>query len=355
MSQRKRRKRGLKTSSLVSKHGLQMTPDRALAIRVSRALNKKKVASPKAPQRLRPLPELTKQILVFNRDEFRHLMHGFVLLRMPDGELGVSSRKVVYPIRYSGEYLFIDVSIRGKPKTSCSVVSSTAIASERFPVTPSRPFQTLAKEHSDHADGAKLETLASKFPSAPEERTTKVSIKSSAMSYAERWIRQLKLSLNQTASEEIRNKALEQLAKIEEEVLAIGEEYFTWPSTEAQKGNGMLNSFDAPEDGILSFFGYQVGQSSQINSSTRYAILDRLFRIVLPPILPSSHLALWGLPQSRRRLQKMAETIAAFVRNAKRRQNPSYGRAIGDWEHDLQRLHDTLYVGRFDFVWPKTH
>ncbi|MCZ7468148.1 hypothetical protein M0412_08755 [Agrobacterium sp. O3.4] len=327
-----------------------------MAIRVSRALNKKNVPSPKAPQRLRPLPELTKQILVFNRDEFRHLMHGFVLLRMPDGELGVSSRKVVYPIRYSGEYLFIDVSIRGKPKTSCSVVSSTAIASERFPVTPSRPFQTLAKEHSDHADGAKLETLASKFPSAPDaKRTAKVSTKISAMSFAERWLRQLNLSLNQTASEEVRKKALEQLARIEEQLLALDGEYFKWPSTDALKGNGSLNSFDAPEDGVLSFFGYKVGQLSVLTPSMRYAILDRVFRIALPPVLPSPHMALWGTPNSLRRLHKLAETIAAFVRNAKRRQNPSYRRAIGEWEHDLQRLHDTLYVGRFDFSWPATH
>ncbi|NEJ39513.1 hypothetical protein [Rhizobium ruizarguesonis] len=335
---------------------MQMTPERALAIRVSRALNKKKVTSPKAAERLRPLPDLTKQILVFKQHEFHHIIHGFDLFRMPGGELGVSSRKVVFPIRYSGEYLFIDIAMRGKPKTSCSAVSPTALASERFPATSSLPLQSIAEKYSDHADGAQLGKLASKFPAQPQSQmTAEVSNKISAMSYAERWIRQLNLSLNLTASEEVRIKALAQLAKIEQELLALGEEYFKWPSTGAQKGNGTLNSFDAPEDGILSFFGYQVGQSSQITSSTRYAILDRVFRIVLPHILPGSHMALWGMPNSRRRLQKMAEAIAAFVRNAKRRQNPSYHRAIGDWEYDLQRLHDALYVGRFDFGWPETH
>ncbi|MGO8224445.1 hypothetical protein [Rhizobium ruizarguesonis] len=331
-----------------------MTSERALAIRVSRALNKKKVTSPKAAERLRPIPDLTKQILVFNQHEFHHIIHGFDLFRMPGGELGVSSRKVVYPIRYSGEYLFIDIAMRGRPKTSCSVVSPTALASERLPVTSSLPLQSIAEKYLDHADGAKLGKMASKFPAQPQTKRT-ADKKISAMSHAERWIRQLNLSLNLTASEEVRIKALAQLAKIEQELLAIGEEYFKWPSTGAQKGNGALNSFDAPEDGILSFFGYQVGQSSQITSSTRYAILDRVFRIVLPPILPGSHMALWGMPNSRRRLQKMAEAIAAFVRNAKRRQNPSYDRAIGDWEYDLQRLHDALYVGRFDFGWPETH
>ncbi|TBB32452.1 hypothetical protein [Rhizobium ruizarguesonis] len=327
-----------------------------MAIRVSRALNKKEVTSPKAAERLRPLPDLMKQILVFKQHEFHHLIHSFVLFTMPGGELGVSSRKVVYPIRYSGEYLFIDTTIRGKPKTSCSIVSPTAIASERFRVTSSFPLQSIADRYSDHADGAKLGKLASKFPAQPQfRRTAEVSKKIFAMSYAERWIRQLNLSLNPTANEEIGKKALAQLAKIEEELRAVSEGYFKWPSTEAPKGDGVLNSFDAPEDGILSFFGYQVGQSSRISSSTRYAILERVFRIVLPPILPGSHMALWGMPNSRRRLQKMAEAIAAFARNAKRRQTSSYDRAIGDWEHDLQGLHDTLYVGRFDFVWPETH
>ncbi|TAX54604.1 hypothetical protein [Rhizobium leguminosarum] len=350
MSQRKKRKRS--PSSSVIKHGLQMTPERALAIRVRRALNKKEVISPKAAERLRPLPDLTKQILVFQQHEFHHIIHGFDLFRMPGGELGVSSRRVVFPIRYSGEYLFINIAMPGKPKTSCSAVSPTAIASERLPATSSLPLQSIAEKYSDHADGTQLGKLASKFPAEPQ---TKMTAEVSNKSYAERWIRQLNLSLNLTASEVVRIKALAQLAKIEEELLAIGEEYFKWPSTGAQKGNGALNSFDAPEDGVLSFFGYQVGQSSQITSSTRYAILDRVFRIVLPPILPGSHMALWGMPNSRRRLQKMAEAIAAFVRNAKRRQNPSYDRAIGDWEYDLQRLHDALYVGRFDFGWPETH
>ena len=54
------------------------------------------------------------------------------------------------------------------------------------------------------------------------------------------------------------------------------------------------------------------------------------------------------------RLKKMAETIAALARNAKRRNNASLDQAIRDWEHDLSFLYHTYYVGHFGFGWPST-
>jgi len=52
------------------------------------------------------------------------------------------------------------------------------------------------------------------------------------------------------------------------------------------------------------------------------------------------------------RLQKMANSIASFIRMAKRRSLASLGPAIRDWTEDLEYLHDNYYVGRYDFVWP---
>ncbi|WP_156667084.1 hypothetical protein [Rhizobium bangladeshense] len=334
---------------------MQITPERALAIRVDRVL-KKKVTSPKASERLLPLPEMMKQILVFKQSEYQHLIRDFVLFRMPNNELGVSSRKMVYPVRHSGEYLFIDMSAGRTPKTNCSVVNTAALASERLRVLSSPSLQALADELSDHADGPKLRKIASEIRGHPVvERGGRARITSLGVKLAERWLRQLKLAENQTASEEVRKMALVQLAKIEQEMASLDIDHFKWPSSEALNGSGDLSSFDAPNDGVLSFFGYEVGKSSRLNSSTRYAVLDRVFRIILPPILPTTHMVLWGPANSGRRLKKIAETIAAFARNAKRRRNPSYGQAIDDWEYDLQRLHDALYVGRFDFGWPQTH
>ncbi|MFA1676282.1 hypothetical protein ACDY97_26955 [Rhizobium mongolense] len=332
-----------------------MTPEKALAIRVRRVLSKK-IASRKVPDRLVPSPDVTKQILVFKQGEFHHLIHSFVVYGMPGNEVGVSIRKAVYPIRYSGEYLYIDISTGRTPKKTCSIVTRAAIAPERIIVTPSPPIQSLAQEFLEHAHGSTLRKLASEIRTHPTIMgTTNAPARTHALTYTERWIRQLNLAFNQAATEQVRKKALMQLAKIEEELLSLNEEYFKWPSTEALNGSGSLTSFDAPKDGVLSFFGYHVGKGSILTSRMRCAILDRVFRIVLPPILPSWHMESWGTPESSRRLRKMAETIAALARNAKHRRSPSYDQAVGDWEHDLQRLHDTHYVGRFDFGWPVTH
>jgi hypothetical protein len=62
----------------------------------------------------------------------------------------------------------------------------------------------------------------------------------------------------------------------------------------------------------------------------------------------------WGADRSARRLRKMAECIASFTKNAKRREDESYDDAIREWESDLQYLYDRYYIGKFhfDFVWP---
>jgi hypothetical protein len=62
----------------------------------------------------------------------------------------------------------------------------------------------------------------------------------------------------------------------------------------------------------------------------------------------------WGEPKTARRLQKLAESIAAFTRNAKRRNEKNFSKAIQDWEADLAYLKKTYYDNRFSFRWPRT-
>jgi len=62
----------------------------------------------------------------------------------------------------------------------------------------------------------------------------------------------------------------------------------------------------------------------------------------------------WGEPQTAQRLQKMANTLAALTRNAKRHDLRSYATAIDDWEGDLAFLHERYYVHLFQFGWPAT-
>lgn len=52
------------------------------------------------------------------------------------------------------------------------------------------------------------------------------------------------------------------------------------------------------------------------------------------------------------RLKKMAESIAAFARNAKRKRTSVLDDAVVDWEADLRFLFETYYVGKFRFEWP---
>jgi hypothetical protein len=52
----------------------------------------------------------------------------------------------------------------------------------------------------------------------------------------------------------------------------------------------------------------------------------------LPPLDGPAYYLEWGMPLTAQRLKKMANTLAALSRNAKRRDAISYASAIGDWE-----------------------
>lgn len=329
-----------------------MTPERALEIRLGLS-RKKSVAPLKTRKQTSAASELMKRVLVFDHSEFHFIMHSVHFFQMPIGQIGVLYRKAVYPIRNSGEYLFIDISEGKITKKACSALNTKEHILKQIRRTPSDSLQTLAEKFTEHPDGRKLRKLAAKKADDPALVVAPTRTPTSAMTYAERWLRQLNLSQNQTASEAVRRQALVSLEQIEKEMAAL-DDHFKWPSTEAGTGSGNLKSFDAPPEGVLSFFGYKVGKSSELRPSTRFHILDRVYRIDLPPVLPRSHMVLWGPPNSGARLKKIAETIAALVRNAKRRRNPSYNQAINEWEFDLQCLHDTLYLGRFSFGWPES-
>jgi hypothetical protein len=150
------------------------------------------------------------------------------------------------------------------------------------------------------------------------------------------------------------------LVKIEEEWLrraalpqgAPG--YFPWPSIEAPHGNGRFTASTWKSEGMLAYLGYHVGTTSDLQSDNRRLLLTRLFNMPLPPLNGPSYLAEWDVPNTPGRLQKMAECIAAFTRNAKRRRNPVLHLAIEQWEDDLRFLYRAFYVGRFRFDWPVT-
>lgn len=131
-------------------------------------------------------------------------------------------------------------------------------------------------------------------------------------------------------------------------------EYFKWPSTEAIGGDGSIDARGWLPEGVLKCLGYKVGTHEGLSRNLRQRILDEIFDGPIPPMFPFEYLYEWGAPGTAQRLRKMAETIAALTRNAKRRRSAEMATAIDHWEQDLEYLYYEYYVEKFHFAWPST-
>ena len=132
---------------------------------------------------------------------------------------------------------------------------------------------------------------------------------------------------------------------------------FIWPTTNAPVGVGSQDLSEDVfkyEEGLLKLYGYKVGVNS-LPKNQRRQILDDVFLHSLPSIDNVSYLNEWGQPGTAKRLKKLAESIAAFTRNAKRRNAGVFAKAIQDWEADLAYLKCTYYNERLNFQWPRTN
>lgn len=129
----------------------------------------------------------------------------------------------------------------------------------------------------------------------------------------------------------------------------LAKQGFAWPSTNAPPGSAEL-PVNWRKVGLLKHLGYSVGRSG-LPRKNRQRILRAAFLGPLPTEMPPDYTAEWGKPRSAVRLKKIACSIAAFCRNARRRDRPP-DQAIDDWEQDLRWLKRTYYEGRFSFRWP---
>lgn len=133
-------------------------------------------------------------------------------------------------------------------------------------------------------------------------------------------------------------------------------EKFSWPPTTVidKPPQEPLPPISKPE-GLLSYCGYKVGANG-LPESQRRQILDKIFLQPLPYMKDSLYLSEWGEPNTYKRLKKLAESIAAFTRNAKRRKKRDLSKAIQEWESDLAYLKQNFYDNdsRFYFKWPST-
>lgn len=146
------------------------------------------------------------------------------------------------------------------------------------------------------------------------------------------------------------------LAAVEERWsnLTLGDEEFLWPTTEIGQSRGATRGIAFRGEGMLSYLEYRVGKTYGLSSVERQAILERVFKGKLPAVFDPTYMAEWGAPKSALRLRKMAESLAAFVRNAKRNDELKLNEAIRQWEQDLLFLYERYYVGKFGFGWPIT-
>ena len=128
---------------------------------------------------------------------------------------------------------------------------------------------------------------------------------------------------------------------------------FDWPSMYVSLGSGGEFTGELVEVGPLRLMGYKVGERG-LSPAKRQAILEKVFKFRLPELnLPDWYIEEWGNPNSRERLRKMANSLAAFYRR-ERKQN--HLTAASDYEDDLEWLYERFYSrGRFRFRWPQTN
>ncbi len=127
---------------------------------------------------------------------------------------------------------------------------------------------------------------------------------------------------------------------------------FEWPSTHVPpRGDGKIDA-ELLRLGFLKYKGYAVGKAG-LTPHRRRQILMAVYEDTVPSSFPDHYIRQWGSPESATRLKKMAESIAAFCRNNKKKDNPPT-RAIVDWEADLAWLKSQLCDGSYRFGWPST-
>ena len=143
------------------------------------------------------------------------------------------------------------------------------------------------------------------------------------------------------------------------------DDWFT--GTISMGGSLPLPNIGSPSPGLLKVAGYEVGNSGVKRDASRQATLTAVYlsddlsadfqvsRIPLRGAGLASYLEQWGTAESIDRLKKMAETIASFCRNARKRQTmQNLDLALHHWETDLAWLLEIYPRGPKPNWWPST-
>lgn len=253
-----------------------------------------------------------------------------------------------------------------KPKTKRKPAGALSLAT--LPGAPMRVPEALKEGRRVHSNTPTSKRKAAKKPSAPASKPVVEPKKPSVLAIDHQIAmlpRRSMLELRRQWLNVLRLRAAgktKSLVKFQDALTAEWErrhqsavddpDHFEWPSTDADDGDGGLNGTGWYAEGLLGYLGYRVGATQGLDDRSRKQILDLVFGSPLPPINGPAYMREWAMPGSSARLRKIAEALASFTRNAKRKRGASMESAIADWERDLSYLFDTYYIGKFGFAWP---
>lgn len=92
-------------------------------------------------------------------------------------------------------------------------------------------------------------------------------------------------------------------------------------------------------DGVLSAFGYRVGEFGVRDSEERLRILKLIFDAEIPPINDTSYVRSWGRPKSQQRKRRLTSVIASLIYSTERKSaGKRFANALKDWTGDLQAI-----------------
>jgi hypothetical protein len=129
-----------------------------------------------------------------------------------------------------------------------------------------------------------------------------------------------------------------------------------WPrEAKATQAEALAGNQFSYTHGVLSYMGYRVGKVSTLTQERRRRVLDYVFLGAIPQVNDRQYMRTWGQPNTAMRLRKLANSLATFTRNARRKQGKNFAQAIAEWEEDLAYLKQRYYDRRpRDWKWPKT-
>ncbi|GAB0151613.1 hypothetical protein [Marinobacterium sp. BA1] len=129
-----------------------------------------------------------------------------------------------------------------------------------------------------------------------------------------------------------------------DQVVKLLRKSLKWPNTDIAISIQSIFKTGWISTGLLSSEGYHVGNIGLDSESRKLVLKDIIFKEFSEEnnFMDEGYINAWSNPGTLPRLLKLARTIAALCRNAKRSSH-DYTNAINDWESDLAYLKTEFY------------